>query len=173
MITKHRRLASSVILGRGCKPPSKAESARQPQANLPAAGRYRSHFVGALNLQSCFAAAGRKVLRFSLADSLLLGMAEIMLCAVILIATPTQSWSQQPAASDAWTARMVALDEEHDAQAGVAVSIVFDDSGSMNDNRKLEMAKQAFHTWIEHAPSNDRFGLTAINAGPLVQASAR
>ena len=63
---------------------------------------------------------------------------------------------------------MDALDEERDAQAGVAVSIVFDDSGSMNDDRKLVMAKQAFHAWLEHAPDNDRFGLTALNAGPLV-----
>ncbi len=64
---------------------------------------------------------------------------------------------------------MAALDEERNAQAGVAVSIVFDDSGSMNDNRKLGMAKEAFHAWLERAPDNDRFGLTALNAGPLVQ----
>ncbi len=47
---------------------------------------------------------------------------------------------------------MASLQEEHDAQAGVAVSIVFDDSGSMNDNHKLAMAKKAFRAWIEHAP---------------------
>ena len=64
---------------------------------------------------------------------------------------------------------MAALDEERNAQAGVAVSIVFDDSGSMNDNRKLSMAKQAFRAWLERAPENDRFGLTAINAGVLVK----
>ena len=64
---------------------------------------------------------------------------------------------------------MAALDEERNAQAGVAVSIVFDDSGSMDDNRKLIMAKQAFHAWLERAPENYRFGLTAINAGPLVK----
>ncbi len=88
-----------------------------------------------------------------------------------LLVVPTQSWSQQPVLSGdaAWTARMGALDEERNAQAGVAVSIVFDDSGSMNDNRKLPMAKEAFHTWLERAPDNDRFGLTAINAGPLVK----
>ena len=67
-----------------------------------------------------------------------------------------------------WNARMAALQEEHDAQAGVAVSIVFDDSGSMNDNHKLAMAKQAFRAWIEHAPDNYRFGLVALNAGVLV-----
>ena len=63
---------------------------------------------------------------------------------------------------------MAALQEEQDAQAGVAVSIVFDDSGSMNDHHKLSMAKQAFRTWIEHAPDSYRFGLVAINAGELV-----
>ena len=63
---------------------------------------------------------------------------------------------------------MASLQEEHDAQAGVAVSIVFDDSGSMNDNHKLSMAKKAFRTWIEHAPDSYRFGLVALNAGVLV-----
>ncbi len=67
-----------------------------------------------------------------------------------------------------WNARMTSLQEEQDAQAGVAVSIVFDDSGSMDDNHKLAMAKKAFRTWIEHAPDSYRFGLVALNAGQLV-----
>ena len=67
-----------------------------------------------------------------------------------------------------WNARMASLQEEQDAQAGVAVSIVFDDSGSMRDNHKLVMAKKAFRTWIEHAPDSYRFGLVALNAGQLV-----
>ena len=69
----------------------------------------------------------------------------------------------------AWKTRLAALQEEYNAQAGVAVSIVFDDSGSMNDNNKLTMAKQAFRTWIEHARDDYRFGLRAINAGELVR----
>ena len=61
------------------------------------------------------------------------------------------------------------LQEEQDAQAGTAIFIVFDDSGSMNDDNKLVMAKKSFRAWIEHAPDDYRFSLTAINAGPLVQ----
>lgn len=34
----------------------------------------------------------------------------------------------------------------------VSVTIIFDTSGSMNDNRKLVMAKQAFNWWLETAP---------------------
>ena len=91
-------------------------------------------------------------------------------CAAILFALPlTPGFAQQPTADSAWTARLAALDEERNAQAGVAVSIVFDDSGSMNDNRKLTMAKQAFRAWLERAPVDYRFGLTALNAGPLVK----
>ena len=77
-------------------------------------------------------------------------------------------WSQERMADAGWNARMTALQEEHDSQTGVAVSIVFDDSGSMNDNHKLVMAKKAFRTWIEHAPDDYRFGLVALNAGLLV-----
>ena len=89
------------------------------------------------------------------------------LAAVLLAAAPL-AWSQGTAPDNSWHARMAALQEEEDAQAGVSVSIVFDDSGSMNDNHKLSMAKQAFRAWIEHAPDSYRFGLVAINAGQLV-----
>ena len=87
--------------------------------------------------------------------------------AAVLLAVPTmRAQENQPAA--AWKLRLAALQEEYNAQAGVAVSIVFDDSGSMNDNHKLSMAKQAFRSWIEHASDSYRFGLRAINAGELV-----
>ncbi len=76
--------------------------------------------------------------------------------------------AQEFAPDRAWKERFAALQEEQDAQAGVAVSIVFDDSGSMNDNHKLAMAKKAFRAWIEHAPDGYRFGLVALNAGVLV-----
>ncbi len=77
--------------------------------------------------------------------------------------------AQEPPPDAAWKTRLDALQEEYNAQAGVAVSIVFDDSGSMNDNNKLSMAKQAFRAWIEHASDDYRFGLRAINAGELVR----
>lgn len=88
---------------------------------------------------------------------------------MLVAAFPLAAQQPAPTADSAWNTRLAALDEERDAQAGVAVSIVFDDSGSMNDNRKLVMAKQAFHAWLESAPANYRFGLTALNAGPLVK----
>ena len=87
--------------------------------------------------------------------------------AAALFSVPTQA--QETTSDAAWKTRLAALQEEHDAQAGVAVSIVFDDSGSMNDNNKLSMAKQAFRAWIEHANDSYRFGLRAINAGELVK----
>lgn len=90
------------------------------------------------------------------------------LAAAMFLATAAAGWSQEPARDGGWNARMAALQEEHDAQAGVSVSIVFDDSGSMNDNHKLVMAKKAFRAWIEHAPDNYCFGLVALNAGMLV-----
>ena len=85
-----------------------------------------------------------------------------------MLALAPSAHPQGTASDAAWNTRMAALQEEQDAQAGVAVSIVFDDSGSMNDNHKLAMAKQAFRAWIEHAPDSYRFGLVAINAGELV-----
>ena len=85
----------------------------------------------------------------------------------VLLAMPGVR-AQETAPDAAWKTRLAALQEEYNAQAGVAVSIVFDDSGSMNDNHKLSMAKQAFRSWIEHADDRYRFGLRAINAGELV-----
>ena len=89
--------------------------------------------------------------------------------ALMLVAASILTVSAQEVSSDsAWQARMTALQEEQDAQAGTAVFIVFDDSGSMNDDNKLVMAKKSFRAWIEHAPEDYRFSLTAINAGKLV-----
>lgn len=75
----------------------------------------------------------------------------------------------QTSSDASWNARMAALDEERAAQAGVAASIVFDDSGSMNDRDKIGSAKRAFQSWIESAPPGYRFGLTALNSGRLVE----
>ena len=90
----------------------------------------------------------------------------LVAASVFALTVPGKTQGAQP--NEGWNARMAALQEEHDAQAGVAVSIVFDDSGSMDDNDKLVMAKKAFRTWIEHAPDTYRFGLEALNAGVLV-----
>lgn len=87
------------------------------------------------------------------------------LLAAVLLATPARA---QQGGETGWNARFAALDEERNAETGVAVSIVFDDSGSMNARNKLEMAKEAFRSWIARAPDSYRFGLVALNAGALV-----
>ena len=48
----------------------------------------------------------------------------------------------------------------------VSVTIIFDTSGSMNDRRKLIMAKQAFNWWLETAPKKTivRWSLWAFDA---------
>ncbi len=87
--------------------------------------------------------------------------------AAALLAVPAVRAQETPP-DTAWKTRLAALQEEYNTQAGVAVSIVFDDSGSMNDNHKMTMAKQAFRAWVEHADESYRFGLRAINAGEVV-----
>jgi uncharacterized protein YegL len=57
-----------------------------------------------------------------------------------LVAIP--AWSQAPAAADDLSALGMK----------VSVTIIFDTSGSMNDHRKLIMAKQAFNWWLATAP---------------------
>ncbi len=79
------------------------------------------------------------------------------------------AYAQETPPDAAWKTRLGALQEEYDAQAGTALFIVFDDSGSMKDDNKLVMAKKAFRAWVEHAPADYRFSLTAINAGSLVK----
>ncbi len=86
---------------------------------------------------------------------------------VVILASGAQAQETPP--DTAWKTRLSSLQEEYNAQAGTALFIVFDDSGSMNDENKLVMAKKAFRAWIEHAPDAYRFSLTAINAGTLVQ----
>lgn len=61
------------------------------------------------------------------------------------------------------------LDQEYNSQSGTAIHIVFDDSGSMADNHKIEDAKQAFDQWLSGIPVDTKISLTAINAGRLAQ----
>ena len=91
-----------------------------------------------------------------------------MLAAALLAVSTIGALAQEAPPDAAWKTRLGALQEEYDAQAGTALFIVFDDSGSMRDDNKLVMAKKAFRAWIEHAPADYRFSLTAINAGSLV-----
>lgn len=59
------------------------------------------------------------------------------------------------------------LEAERLEQSGTVISILFDDSGSM-EGAKLAQAKAAFTQWIATVPATHRLGLTALNAGELV-----
>jgi len=63
---------------------------------------------------------------------------------------------------------LASLDEERLDESGTVVSIIFDDSGSMQGDR-IAQAKAAFGTWLDSAPDEHRFGLIALNAGELVE----
>lgn len=92
-----------------------------------------------------------------------------MLAAVLLTVSVVGARAQETPPDAAWKTRLSSLQEEFNTQTGTALFIVFDDSGSMNEDNKLIMAKKAFRAWIEHAPDDYRFSLTAINAGSLVK----
>ena len=88
---------------------------------------------------------------------------------MFIAASAVSARAQETPPDAAWKSRLTALQEEYETQSGTALFIVFDDSGSMNDDNKMTMAKKAFRAWIEHARTDYRFSLTALNAGPLVQ----
>lgn len=60
------------------------------------------------------------------------------------------------------------LDAEKAAQSGTAIHIVFDDSGSMSENKKMEQAKEAFSSWVSNIPEDTKLELTTLNRGTLV-----
>lgn len=59
------------------------------------------------------------------------------------------------------------LEAERLEQSGTVITIIFDDSGSMQGS-KITQAKAAFRQWIASVPASHRLGLIALNAGPLV-----
>ena len=59
------------------------------------------------------------------------------------------------------------LDEEQLEQSGTAITIIFDDSGSMRNNNKIGQAKRAFLEWLSTVPENYRLSLIALNRGLL------
>lgn len=60
------------------------------------------------------------------------------------------------------------LEEERLSQSGVAITIIFDDSGSMASDRKMEQAKAAFTQWLGGIPEETKLGLIALNKGMLI-----
>ncbi len=62
-----------------------------------------------------------------------------------------------------------ALVSERDSQTATAISIIFDSSGSMRDDQKLEQAQRAFTSWLASLPEDYTLGLVyfARGAGQL------
>ena len=60
------------------------------------------------------------------------------------------------------------LEKERQSQSGTAISIIFDDSGSMNEDNKISQAKTAFSKWIEGIPNETKLSLVALNKQLLV-----
>lgn len=59
------------------------------------------------------------------------------------------------------------LDKEYHEQTGTAITIIFDDSGSM-EGKKLEQAKKAFRSWLSQVPDDYRLSLiTFQNSGTI------
>ncbi|MEM6278264.1 MAG: vWA domain-containing protein [Verrucomicrobiota bacterium] len=58
-----------------------------------------------------------------------------------------------------------ALTEERESQTATAISIVFDSSGSMRDDQKLQQAQNAFQTWLGSLPDSYTLGLVYFVRG--------
>ena len=63
-----------------------------------------------------------------------------------------------------------ALDREERSQTATAITIIFDNSGSMRERDKLATAKRAFVHWLESLPEEYRLGLIHFNNGEGVRA---
>lgn len=59
------------------------------------------------------------------------------------------------------------LEDERLEQTGTAITIIFDDSGSMAGS-KMDQAKTAFRNWLSGVPPQHRLSLIALNAGRIV-----
>ena len=51
------------------------------------------------------------------------------------------------------------LAREREEQTGTAITILFDNSGSMNAENKINQAKSAFSTWLRTVPAGYKFSL--------------
>lgn len=57
------------------------------------------------------------------------------------------------------------LTRERDSQTATAISIIFDSSGSMRDDQKLEQAQRAFTAWLASLPDTYTLGLVYFVRG--------
>lgn len=58
-----------------------------------------------------------------------------------------------------------ALEEEKQAQTATAITIIFDTSGSMEEENKMAEAKSAFSTWLKELPTTYSLGLLDFAQG--------
>ncbi|MEI9893352.1 MAG: vWA domain-containing protein [Chthoniobacter sp.] len=62
-----------------------------------------------------------------------------------------------------------ALTREREEQTGTAITILFDNSGSMTQEHKIQQAKAAFRAWLQNVPPDYKFSLiTFEDHGRLV-----
>ncbi len=57
------------------------------------------------------------------------------------------------------------LVQEQHQQTSKAITIIFDDSGSMKDRQKMKQAKKAFYAWLKAQSDQDRFSLIHFEKG--------
>ncbi len=50
-----------------------------------------------------------------------------------------------------------ALTREREEQTGTAITILFDNSGSMTQEHKIQQAKAAFRAWLQNVPPEYKF----------------
>lgn len=70
---------------------------------------------------------------------------------VIVLALATFVRAQDPTADP--------LVREREQQTGTAITILFDNSGSMKQENKINQAKSAFRTWLQTAPADYKYSL--------------
>ncbi len=62
-----------------------------------------------------------------------------------------------------------ALIQEQKQQTATAITIIFDDSGSMRDRRKMKQAKTAFYEWLQTQSDDTRFSLINFEKDGKIQ----
>jgi uncharacterized protein with von Willebrand factor type A (vWA) domain len=60
------------------------------------------------------------------------------------------------------------LVREREEQTGTAITILFDNSGSMREEHKIEQAKAAFQLWLRSAPAAYKFSLITFDGQGLL-----
>lgn len=75
----------------------------------------------------------------------------LLVFAALALFLPAAVQAQEPAAD--------ALTREREEQTGTAITILFDNSGSMKQNNKIGQAKAAFRSWLQTVPVEYKMSL--------------